>query len=349
MHETATLMRREIDEIPQAVARLMSAGRAERQAAAQAARALDPRLCVTVARGSSDHVATALKYAFELSLGLPVASLGPSLASIYGARLRLERSLCLSVSQSGQSPDIVAMTRAAVRDGAQAIAITNDPASPLAEAAHHVLDIHAGPERSVAATKTFVTSAVAGLALLAEWAQDADLMGALTALPDRLAQAAALDWPELRASIGPTASLFTLGRGPAWAIAGEAALKFKETCQLHAESYSSAEILHGPVSIIGAGFPVLAFAAGDAAEPALVQVAGQIAQMGARVFVTSDLARPAGAAGPLGRLEHVRTGHPLTDPLALIVSFYAMVERLAGDLGINPDNPRHLRKVTETV
>ena len=338
-----SLMRREIAEIPDAVERLLRDGQAARQAAAADLRRAPPRFAISVARGSSDHVCTYLKYASELLLGLPMASVGPSIASIYGARLGLADSLCLAVSQSGQSPDIVEMTRAAARDGARTIAITNAAGSPLASAAHAVLDIHAGPERSVAATKTFVTSAVAGLCLLAAWKGDADLQAAIHRLPEHLARAVAINWPELRERIGAHPSLFTMGRGPAWAIAGEAALKFKETCQLHAESYSSAEILHGPVSIVGAGFPILAFAAGDAAEPGLVEVAGKVAAMGAQVFVTSDMAPPA------SRIAHVRTGHPLTDPLALIVSFYAMVERLALARGVDPDLPRHLRKVTQTL
>ncbi len=338
-----TLMRREIDEIPDAVARLLQDATPAIGQAAAAAAAIDPAFLVTVARGSSDHVCTYLKYASELMLGLPVASVGPSVASIYGARLQLKKTVCLTVSQSGQSPDIVEMTRAAMRDGAHAVAITNDPASPLASTAHRTLDIHAGPERSVAATKTFVTSAVAGLALLAEWKDDDGVRAALRELPEKLREAAQIHWPELRASIGQRPSLFTTGRGPAWAISGEAALKFKETCQLHAESYSSAEILHGPISIVDNGFPVLALAAGDAAEQSLAEVADKITAMGAQVFVTSDLCRDAQS------LAHVRTGHALTDPLALIVSFYSMVERLARDRGINPDLPRHLRKVTETV
>ena len=126
-------------------------------------------------------------------------------------------------------------------------------------------------------------------------------------------------------------------------MANEAALKFKEVCQIHAESYSSAEVLHGPVSIVDGGFPVLGFAASDKAEKALVDVVDGIAAKGARAFVTSD--RPMAATA----LECIRTKHPLTDPLTLIVSFYAMVERLAADKGIDPDAPRHLRKVTETV
>jgi len=225
-------MAREINEIPDAVERLLSRGNDDIAHAAAALRARDPGLVVTVARGSSDHIATYLKYACELTLGLPVASIGPSVASIWGAPLKLAGSVCLSVSQSGQSPDIVAMARAARRDGALSLAITNDATSPLAEASEHVLDIHAGPERSVAATKTFVTSAVAGLLLVAEWHGDADLIAAIHALPEVLNRAVQLSLPEVREAVTARQSLFTLGRGPSWAISNEAALKFKETCQI---------------------------------------------------------------------------------------------------------------------
>ncbi|PRY26328.1 glutamine--fructose-6-phosphate transaminase [Aliiruegeria haliotis] len=342
MNAPGTQMRREIREIPDAVERLLAAPEAV-QAAAAAARDLDPAFAVTVARGSSDHACTYLKYVSELILGVPVASVGPSIASIYGAELKLARSLCLAVSQSGKSPDIVELARTAERDGACTVAITNNPGSPLAEVCAHTLDIQAGPERSVAATKTFVTSIVAGLMLMAEWKQDDALRRAIHRLPDLLDGATRTDWSEVAESIGAEQSLFTLGRGPAWAISNEAALKFKETCQLHAESYSSAEVLHGPVSIVDEGFPVLCFAAADAAESALTDIADALAAKGAKVFVTSARASTA------SRLEHVRTAHPLTDPISLIVSFYAMVEQFATGLGIDPDAPRHLKKVTETL
>ncbi len=343
MTDTTSLMRQEILEIPNAVDRLLCTGADDIRKAALAVREIDPALVVTVARGSSDHVCTYLKYAAELLLGVPVASVGPSVASIYGASLKLRGGLCIAVSQSGQSPDIVEMTRAARRDKALTVAITNHVSSPLAKASDHTLDMCAGAELSVAATKTFVTSAVAALLLLAEWHGDDDLHVAIGNLPGHLEAATGHDWPEVREAIGTKRSLFTLGRGPVWAISNEAALKFKETCQVHAESYSSAEVLHGPVSIVDEGFPVLAFAAGDAAEAALVDVADQIAEKGASVFVTSDR---AGNATPIA---HRRTDHPLTDPISLITSFYAMVEKVATSRGINPDSPRHLRKVTETV
>ncbi|MGC3939845.1 SIS domain-containing protein [Roseobacter sp. EG26] len=343
MTNPQTQMRREVLEIPVAVERLLKNGRDEIARASDALRSQNPAYLVSVARGSSDHVATYLKYASELLLGTPIASIGPSIASIYGKRLNLEGSACLSVSQSGKSPDIVEMARMARSGGALSIAMTNDPTSPLAQVADHTLNLHAGPELSVAATKTFVNSAVVGIWLLAEWAEDDALRRSIQNLPSKLQQAVQIDWPEARAAIGNRNSIFCLGRGPAYAVSNEAALKFKETCQLHAESYSSAEVLHGPVSIVDGGFPVVALAARDEAEQALATVADEMAFKGAKVFATS------GKVAQATQLQTVRTDHPLTDPIALIASFYAMVERVAASRGINPDAPRHLKKVTETV
>lgn len=337
----STYMHREIADIPAAVARLTAQG--QLQEVAQALRQADPSFLTTVARGSSDHAATYLKYVSELVLGLPVASLGPSVASVYGAKLRLAGSACIAISQSGQSPDIRAMAQTAGQGGAITISITNEPSSPLAMQSDHVINICAGVEKSVAATKTFVTSAVAGLALVAHWQQDKALLAALEALPAKLEAAIKHDWPQLRAALKGHDSLLVLGRGPSFAMANEAALKFKETCQIHAESYSSAEVLHGPVSIIESGFPVLVLAARDAAENATLEAAAAMTQSGAQVFITSTGA-PAGQ-----QLAFTATGHPLTDPLALIVSFYSFIERLARARGINPDTPRNLKKVTETV
>ncbi len=343
MSSTPSQMRREILEIPEAIDRLLINGTKNIKEAAQAAHDTDPAFIVTIARGSSDHVCTYLKYVSELLLGIPVASIGPSVASIYKAPLKLKNSLSISVSQSGKSPDIVEMTRSTKRNGALAVAITNEPTSPLAETSDHRLDIHAGAELSVAATKTFVTSAVAGLMLLAHWRGDDALLDGIKRLPAQLERAATISWPEVREAIGNEHSLYTLGRGPVWAISNEAALKFKETCQIHAESYSSAEVLHGPVSIVEKGFPVLCFASADAAENALVGIADEIAGKDAKVFVTSGHATQATS------IEHIRTNHALTDPLSLIVSFYTMVERVAATKGVNPDMPRHLKKVTETL
>ncbi|SIN97564.1 SIS domain-containing protein [Vannielia litorea] len=336
-----TLMRQEIEEIPAAVERLLAAEAVPEVARAVAAR--DPAFFVTVARGSSDHACTFFKYAAELVLGRVAASVGPSVASVYGAPLRLGGAVSLSVSQSGGSPDIVAMTRAARVGGALTVALTNTPGSPLADAAEHVVDIRAGPERSVAATKSFVTSALAALWLVAEVAQDPGLLKAIRGLPEALSRAVEADWRDAAEAMDEGGSVYVLGRGPGWAMAQEAALKFKECCQTHAEAYSSAEVLHGPVSIVGRGFPVLAFACGDAAEQGVAEMADRLARQGAGVFATTPLAQAARV------LEVPRTGHGLTDPLALIVAFYAMAERVARARGLDPDAPPHLRKVTETL
>ncbi|MEP5728607.1 MAG: SIS domain-containing protein [Sulfitobacter sp.] len=343
MTNKQTQMHREVLEIPVAANRLITKGRDDICRAADAIRARNPNFMVSVARGSSDHVATYLKYASELLMGTPIASIGPSIASIYNRQLKLDGSVCLSVSQSGKSPDIVEMARMARQGGALSIAMTNHPESPLAQTADHTLNLHAGPELSVAATKTFVNSAITGIWLLAEWAEDAALIDAITNLPPLLEQAVKTDWSMARAALGDRNSIFCLGRGPSCAISAEAALKFKETCQIHAESYSSAEVLHGPVSIVDGGFPVIGLAAKDAAETALGTIADTIAAKGASVFATcSDLTHAT-------ELPAVRTAHPLTDPLTLVASFYAMVEQVATSRGIDPDAPRHLMKVTETV
>ena len=168
------------------------------------------------------------------------------------------------------------------------------------------------------------------------------LRSALAALPGQLEAARNCDWSALCEATDGHESLFILGRGPSLAIAGEAALKFKETSSVHAEAYSSAEVMHGPVSIVGGGFPVLALAARDAAEHSIVGAADELTAKGASVFVTSD------AAATARQLPFTATGHTLTDPLALIVSFYAFIEAFARRRGLDPDHPTHLRKVTET-
>ena len=339
---TQTHMRLEIDEIPEAVARLLERSAADFKSAGLALREKDPAFLVTIARGSSDHAATFIKYAVELTAGRPVASLGPSLASIYGAKLKLDGGAAIAISQSGKSPDIVAMAQAATASGAVTIALTNTLPSPIASACNHALDIQAGPELAVAATKSFVNSIVAGLALLTEWTGDADLRNALQNLPEVFGKAVTLQWDDFAAELGDAESLYMLGRGPALAIASEAALKFKETSNMHAEAYSAAEVLHGPVALVEDKFPLLAFAARDAAESSVVEIVESLAGKRALAFATSDKVKSA------RKLPFVATGHPLTDALALILPFYGFVESWSRSRGFNPDAPVALKKVTET-
>jgi glucosamine--fructose-6-phosphate aminotransferase (isomerizing) len=338
-----TFMRREIEEIPDAVARFIAANEGILASVGQALKRRNPAVVATIARGSSDHAAAFLKYAIELTVGVPVASLGPSIVSIYGRTLKLDRAASIAISQSGRSPDIVALAESARAGGALSIALTNTADSPLAKAADFTIDLKAGPERSVASTKSFVSSVVAGLALVAHWAADQKLMAALATLPVALNEAVGCDWSPLLEALDGHQSLYVLGRGPSLAIAEEAALKFKETCGIHAEAYSAAEVLHGPVRMIEPGYPVLVLAARDASESSVAGLADQLAAQGALTFATSS--RIAAAR----HLPFAVSGHPLTDALVLIVSFYGFIEALSRRRGFDPDKPPHLKKVTETL
>jgi glutamine---fructose-6-phosphate transaminase (isomerizing) len=304
-------------------------------------RQLDPPVVVTCARGSSDHAAAYFKYVLEITHGLPVASVGPSIASIYKTPLRLRGGVMLSVSQSGRSPDILALQAAARAAGALTIALCNTEGAPLADAADYDVPLRAGPELSVAATKTFILSCAAAAAIVASWTQDRALQTALDLLPDNLARAAAMDWSDADPLIGPP-SLYIMGRGAALPIAFEAALKLKETAALHAEGFSVAEVMHGPLQLARPGFTVLAFVPDDAAIDSTRQALARIATTGASLVTV-------GGRDMLGlRLPSIATGHGLTDPIAMILSFYLMAERLARARGFDPDKPSHLSKVTQT-
>jgi glucosamine--fructose-6-phosphate aminotransferase (isomerizing) len=340
---TKTFMRQEIDEIPEAVARLLRDSVEPVREIGEAIRKFDPLMIATVARGSSDHAAYFLKYAFEIALGLPGASLGPSLASIYGVVPRTDRAVVLAISQSGQSPDIISMTEATRQGGALTIALVNTLLSPLADSCAHALDISAGPEKSVAATKSFVCSVVAGLALLAEIGAEASLVNALQAFPEKLKDALDCEWPDLADQYENSGSVYVIGRGPSLAIAHEASLKFKETCAMHAEAYSAAEIMHGPIELAGTGFPVLALAARDKAEGNVAKIADELARNGASVHATSPMCQSAHV------LPVPDAGHPLLNALVQIVPCYAFLEDLSRQRGRDPDRPARLSKVTETI
>ena len=301
-----------------------------------------PRVAVTCARGSSAHAATFGKHLIERYLGIPVAAAAPNIATVYGRSLRLEGQLFLAISQSGRSDDLVEQMRRARAAGAVTAALVNATDSPLAEATEIVLPMQAGPERSVAATKSFVASAAALLRLAALWSGDAAMAASLDRLPERLAAAATLDWQEAVDRLRDAASLVAIGRGPTLAMAREAALKLKETCNVHAEAFSGAEFLHGPVALVDELYPILMFVPSDAAQGGLRQLASDLRGKGASLLV----AEPGPATA--GRLPSLDADHPEADAICMIQSFYGMVERLAALRGVDVDRPRHLQKVTRT-
>nr|WP_210272788.1 SIS domain-containing protein [Chthonobacter rhizosphaerae] len=340
-HQTA--MARETAEAPEAVARLIDREHGRIADLGRRIRELDPPVVATCARGSSDHAAGYLKYALELTTGVPVASIGPSVASVYGAPLRLTGGVLVTISQSGKSPDVVALQAAAKRSGALTVAFVNVEASPVGEAADVTIPLHAGPETSVAATKSFIASVAAAAALTAAITGDAALEAAVRRLPETLAGALKTDWSAADETFRTAGSLFVVGRGPGFPIAQETALKAKETAAIHAEAFSTAEVMHGPLRLVENRFPVLALAPDDRAAEANRDGIGRLIKAGGTVFTATAIDMPG------TRLATMPTGHGLTDPISIALSVYRFMERVTRARGLDPDAPLNLAKVTETV
>ena len=245
-----------------------------------------PQVVVTCARGSSAHAATFGKHLIERIIGTPVAAAAPNIASVYGRQLNLRNQLFLAISQSGKSDDLIAMALSARAAGALTVAVLNVTDSPLARACDLILPIGAGPETSVAASKTFVATLTALQRLVAAWTDDAALVRAVDALPERLTRATDLDWSAATGALSRTRSLVTIGRGPTLAIAREASLKLKETCNLHAEAFSGAEFLHGPVALAAPTYPILMFMPTDAAAVGMRGLAADLRGKGTALFAT---------------------------------------------------------------
>jgi len=333
----------EFREAPAAVLRQAETLAAPLRQLVSRLRQAPPKLLMTCARGSSANAAVFCKYLVERHLGIPVGAIAPSIATIYRRQLRLDQTLFLALSQSGRSDDLVESALMAKAAGAATAAIINDPASPLAAACDMVLPIEAGREAGIAATKTFVATLAALLRLTAAWAEDCALGKAIERLPGRLSLAGELDWSGGLHILADATSLVTIGRGPTLAIAREAALKLKEGCDLHAEAFSGAEFLHGPIALVSPRYPIMIFRPTDMAADGLDALADDLARKGAAVV-------RAGGAGEntFLHLPTLPVDHPDTDALCLIQSFYGFLIELADRRGTDLVTPRHLQKVTRT-
>ena len=250
---------------------------------------------MSCARGSSDTAATFAKYLLEIRLGIVTASVGPSVASVYAASPNMKGALFFTVSQSGRSPDILRLAEVARAGGALTVAFVNDAGSPLAELCEIVLPLNAWPERSVAATKSVIASLAAVLQFAAHWADDRQLLDALERLPDDLERAARSIGVRGRAASRQSRSLFVTGRGIGLAVAQEAALKLKETCGIHGEALSAAELMHGPMTLVGPDFPVLVLSQPDETLSSLADLVAMLTQRGR----AGDRAGPAAGHGAL--------------------------------------------------
>jgi len=329
--EAPGIVRRQDEALTHPIAELVAALR--RQA---------PQVVVTCARGSSAHAATFGKHLIERHLGIPVSAVAPNVATVYRRRLHLKGQMFLAISQAGRSDDIVESVALAREAGALTAALVNDTESPLAKAADVVLPMLAGPEVSVAATKTFVASLAVLLRLAAMWTDDGAIRQGLDRLPARLASAADLDWTAALPALAAAPHLMSIGRGPTLAVAREAALKLKETCRIHAEAFSGAEFQHGPIALVGRDYPVILFMPTDAAAEGLKTLAMALIGKGATVFTTGQ---QSGAPNALPALE---PDHPDADAICLIQAFYGLVIQVAQRRGNNVDRPPHLQKVTRT-
>lgn len=335
-------MRREAAEAPYVVRAQLEANATRMQRLGAMLRELAPRAVVTCARGSSDHAATFAKYLLESRTQILTSSAAPSLSSLYAAKPDMRGVLFLAISQSGRSPDLLAAAATAKSCGACVLAMCNSDDSPLAALADHLVPLCAGVETSVAATKSYIASLSAIVHLIASWTCDAELQAALSQVPVLLEQAWTLDWSEALAPLERAQSLFVIGRGFGLGIAQEAALKLKETCGLHAEALSAAEVKHGPMALVGPGFPVLMFSQADETRAGIEALAQEFVKRGANVLLAGAHANGAVQLPALA-------AHPVLEPVAMIQSFYGMAERLSVARGFDPDAPAHLSKVTETL
>ncbi|MGY4395631.1 glucosamine--fructose-6-phosphate aminotransferase (isomerizing) [Sphingomonas sp. UYAg733] len=338
----STLMFAEAGEASVVVARQRTANTPAIRALASRLRETPPRAVSTCARGSSDHAATFAKYLIETVTGVPVTSAAPSISSVYHVPQQMDDTLLLAISQSGRSPDLLSSVEAGRTGGAYLAAMVNDATSPLADLADAPLPLHAGLERSVAATKSYIASLAAIVDLVSVWAGDEALAAALAGAPDMLATAWAADWSPLIDGLAESRGLYVIGRGLGLGIAQEAALKFKETCGLHAEAFSAAEVRHGPMALVGPDFPLLVFRQDDETGEGVDALVEEAVSRGGVVFCAGM--EIAGAV-----TLPTQDAAPAIQPMLQIQSFYRAVNALSVRRGFDPDRPPNLRKVTETI
>lgn len=341
------MFEREIFEQPDVLERLVTSNEPER--VADRLRQADPPLVVTLARGSSDNAVTFFTYLAGRYLGLPVASIPPSLLTLYDSRMRVGGAVAVAVSQSGRSEDVRLSLESLEAAGTLSVAITNDASSPLAKTADHHLDQQAGEEGAVAATKTFTSQMMLLALLVARWSADDDLLAALEAVPGAmrrlLAEREAITHAALRLTHADDA--WVLGRGLSYSAAQEIALKLKETSYMSTQAYSSAEFQHGPIAALESGAPVLLFATSDASAGPNGEVVTRLHDLGADLTVISSVADLLAAAqAPVSLPEGLS---PVTEAFLLVVAGQLLALQLTASRGYDPDAPRHISKVTRTV
>lgn len=303
----------------------------------------DPYSFITVARGSSDHATQYFSYLAALRLEKFSTSFTPSLATLYKKTPKCNQSLSIAISQSGKSPDLIQSMESLKKNGSPTLCLTNNASSPLAKICDHIYPLHAKEELSVAATKSYIASLFACAGLIASAKEDKVLLKALPSISETLNKTNLNPWPEMSLALKESKRAMVLGRGPGFAVALEAALKFKETCNLQAEAFSAAEIKHGPQAVVNSGYPLIVFALRGPTQASLLAIADEMRLRGALVLTITD--QPTGT----NEFGYTPTKHEDLDALSAIYNFYFMVEELSRLRGLDPDNPPSLSKVTLTL
>ncbi|MCX7688405.1 MAG: SIS domain-containing protein [Fimbriimonadales bacterium] len=346
---SAYRMHAEIHEQPEVLRRIAVSEWHAVQEVARAVRQHGVRYVILAARGTSDHAAQYFKYLFEIENGIPCGLAAPSVVTLYRARLNLQGALVVGISQSGQAPDVIEYLNHARAQGALTLAITNDPKSPLAQVAELALELHAGEERAVAATKTY-TATLSVIYLLSEALKDnASAPESLATTAEQVQQTLALD-----ATIEAVVDRYrymrecvALARGINQCTAMETALKLIETCYVLCKPYSVADFMHGPFALIEPGFPCLLFAPDGATYPTVLESARKLREGGAETITFAHQPEILGLA---------RT--PIEVPVAVPETVSPIVYAVLGQLfayhlalarDLNPDQPRGLQKVTRTL
>jgi glucosamine--fructose-6-phosphate aminotransferase (isomerizing) len=352
MEETCAghIMLQEIREQPAAITRLIAAERERVWQMSTRWHQAPPRFIVLAARGTSDHAALYAKYLFEIQNGIPVVLAAPSVAGIYRARVKMDGGLVIGISQSGKAADVIAVLKQAREEGADTLAITNVATSPLADAADHLIELHAAPEVAVAATKTFSSTMAALLLLSAAMSRSQHLSAGLERLPALLEDVLRHE-EAIRAKVERFRYLtdcVLLGRGYNMATAYELGLKLRETCYLRALPFATPDFVHGPIAILEEGLPVFAIANQGPTFPSVLDVIVQSKARGAEVMVignAEEALQMADIAFPINRGQEVPEE---LSPFPTIVAGQLLAQRLSVLKGIDPDQPRGLNKVTIT-
>ena len=331
---TQTIMEKEAKQAPSVVEGQLLANKELVTKIGAKLRKIAPKMVMIIGRGSSDHAGVFGKYLIEIEAGIPTFAAAPSVSSVYGKQLKLDQALVIVISQSGRSPDIIAQAEMAKKAGAYCIALVNDETTPLKDIVDEVLPLKAGAEISVAATKSYLATLSALLQLTAYWTENDELITALKTLPAAM-QTIIDSAPQLTSqSIDGVNNMVILGRGLGYAVTKEMALKLKEVSSIHAEAFSSAEFLHGPVTLVEQGLAILNCEVNDESAQSHQ---GQIEEMKQR-----------GAD-----LVHLRqtdlSVHPRLAPLVVLQRFYLDVAEVSVARGFNPDEPKGLKKVTRTL